>query len=118
MIRSVGAKYNDMIAMHPIVSLNSEKLKELYFKVLKGVSEVGFDVCATLVDGHQTNMKFYRQLGVGEMKTFIENPYNNGMPIFLLFDSTHLFKNFYNNFRNKRYLFCPEYPPYGPQGKF
>ena len=49
------------------------------------------------------------------MKTFIENPYNNGKPIFLLFDSTHLFKNFYNNFRNKRYLFCPEYPPYGPQ---
>ena len=37
MIRSLGAKYNDMIAMHPIVSLNSEKLKELYFKVLKGV---------------------------------------------------------------------------------
>ena len=24
MIRSLGAKYNDMIAMHPIVSLNSE----------------------------------------------------------------------------------------------
>ena len=112
MIKSLCGKYNDMIALHPITSIDSDKIKTLYFKVLKGVSEVGFEVCATLVDGHRTNMKFYREISGGEMKISVSNPYNNDEPNFLLFDTTHLFKNFYTNFLNKKFMFCSEFPPF------
>ena len=96
MIKSLAGKYNDMVTLHPIVSINSQKIKELFYKVLERVSEVGFYVCLALVDGHKTNMKFYRELGGG--------------PIFLLHDSVHLFKNSYNNFVNKKQLYCPDLP--------
>ena len=77
MIKSLGGKYNDMIALHPIVCINSQKIKELFYKVLEGVSIIGFNVCAVIVDGHKTNTKFYRELGGGELKNSIKNPYHN-----------------------------------------
>ncbi len=50
-----------------------------------------FNICATIVDGHKTNTKFYSELGEGgELKISIKNPYNNDEPIFLLYDSVHI----------------------------
>ena len=58
MINSLGGKYCDMVAMIPVVTLDSVKMKEVYTKVLKGVTNIGFSTCALLVDGHRTNKKF------------------------------------------------------------
>ena len=80
--------------MHPIVSLNSEKIKELYFQVLKGARLDSMFVLPWLTDARPI---WNSTVGLEIMKTFIENPYNNGKPISLI-DSTQLFKNFYNNF--------------------
>ena len=72
--------------------------------MLKGVSEIGFDVCASLFDGHRTNMKLYRELGGGKkLNVSSENPHTGG-PIFHCFDNTHLFKNFYTNFMNIKHF--------------
>ena len=81
--------------MAAICQLKFKKNRRALFQSVKRC-DVGFDV----YEGHQTSMKFYRQLEEGEIKTLIENPYNNGNPIYLLFHSTHLFKNFYNNFQH------------------
>ena len=45
----------------------------------------------------------------GNMRQWIENPYAKGNRIYLLFDSVHIFKNFYNNFLNRK---CFIYPPF------
>ena len=37
----------------------------------------------------------------------VENEYNPGSKIFPCFDNTHLFKNFYNNWRTKPCFECP-----------
>ena len=66
-----------IVALQPIVNIDSENIKQLYFKVLKGVSEIGFDVCASLVDGHRTNMKLYRELGGGKKIFLLPNRSEN-----------------------------------------
>lgn len=43
------------------------------------------------------------------MKPWIENPYQPGDKMFLLFDSVHIFKNLYNNLLLKREFKCPPF---------
>ena len=38
-----------------------------------------------------------------------KHPMNPGERIFLLFDPVHIFKNYYNNFVNRKYFECPDF---------
>ena len=94
MLRSLCGKYRDMIAMIPTVSLKSEKMGKVFKQVLKGVTEIGFTVCATVVDGCRVNKKFYAEFcgsKVTELPTFIENPYKRENKTSPLYDTTHIF---------------------------
>ena len=77
---------------------------------MKTGTELGFNVVATTTDGHKSNMKFFKTiLCKGKWKSHIPNPYDDGKKIFLLFDTTHLLKNIYHNFRGKEAFVCPPF---------
>ena len=59
MLRSLCGKYRDMIAMVPTVRCNAVKMKEVFDNILKGVTDIGFISCASVVDGNRVNKKFY-----------------------------------------------------------
>ena len=79
-------------------------------QVLDVVTEIGFDVAVTMTDGVSSNMSFFN-------KKMLENPgdifslnrYNIESKIFACYDTTHLFKNLYNNWRNTRSFECPSF---------
>ena len=89
MIKSLGGKYCDMVAMVPVVTLKSTQMSEVFMKVLKG--DISFSVCAMLVEGHRTNKKFYKELCSGTIKPFWNNPFRLEDKIFPLFDTPHNF---------------------------
>ena len=64
MIKSIAGKYRDVISMTPINRLNADKLVKIWNNVIKAVTEVGFDVVVTRVDGMRTNVSFYNKLAV------------------------------------------------------
>ena len=99
MIRSVGGSYRDIIAMCPISNLNAKLQHDIWFKNIKILESLGFDVVVTLTDGNEVNNKFFKEiLGSKNLKDSVKNPFNDNRMIYLGFDSVHIFKCFYNNF--------------------
>ena len=110
MVKSLGGRYKDMVAMQPVATLNSGTMKTIFMNVLKGLTEIGFTTCAVLVYGNRINMKFYKdELCDGKMKYFVDNPFKTGDKIFLLYDTPHIFKCLYNIFLSRNELICPAF---------
>ncbi len=102
MISSVGGKYEDMVCFAPTVTLDWSTLLQHFNKVFQALHSIGFHIIVVGSDGHKTNVKFFTQLSGGDLRIRIPNPLDNSLPVFLLFDSVHLMKNFFNNFKRKR----------------
>lgn len=109
MIKSVASKYRDMVALFPINKLDSNLLKSLHSKVVHLVTEAGFDVVATITDGHSSNRKFFMDLCEGPMTPFVHLKPNSEDKTFLLFDSVHLLKNWYTNLLRKNTFLGPKF---------
>ena len=104
MFKSVASDYEDVIAMVPLVKVDSSILYQLLMSVLKAISEIGY-VVLSLVDGHSSNVKFsQKELCGDELPLHIEHPVDKNRLLFLLFDPTHVFTCIYNNFQ-KRIVF-------------
>ena len=72
---------------------------------------VGFNVVAISCDNAAVNRKFYKNLCNGtSINESITNDFSGGK-IFLIFDSTHVIKNIYNNFQSKRIFQLPRLEP-------
>ena len=60
------------------------------------LSEIGFDIAVTMTDGNEVNVKCFKDLCQGEMKLWIDNPFNQStsevspQKMFLAFDPPHL----------------------------
>jgi hypothetical protein len=118
MVKSVAGKYEDVVAMVPLTTISSEIIARWYDRVLKAVTELGFVVVVTLTDAHSSNRKFFtKELCNGTIQTHFINPYS-GSPIFLAFDSVHVFKNLYNNLLNRREFQCPPFEGLPISAKF
>ena len=109
MVKSVAGNYNYnyIVSMNPITNINSDKLYKIWMNVLKFLTEIGFDILVTMVDGHSSNIKFYKILlrepldfSIPENGICISNPFSPAKKIYLMFDPVHLFKKFYTNFLN------------------
>ena len=110
MLKSIAGRYHDLVTLTPITTINAKTIAKVYHKLIETIWNIGFDVVVTLVDGHNSNCKFYKdELCSRLMNLWIPNPLDSGNRIFLLFDPTHLFKNFYSNFINKKYFECPDF---------
>ncbi len=116
MLKSIAGPYRDVIAMSPMTVTSAEIVCKVWKNVVKHATEIGFDVCATTLDNHRSNMKMYQKLLCnGELKSSIPHPLIESKKIFLLFDSTHLLKCVYNNFREREGFVIPneegQWPP-------
>jgi hypothetical protein len=110
MVKSVAGKYEDVVAMVPLTSINSEVIARWYDRVLKALTEIRFSIVVTLTDAHSSNRKFFTQeLCKGKLSTSFPNPYSPHSPIFLAFDSVHVFKNVFTNLLNRREFHCPPF---------
>ena len=76
MIKSIAGNYRDIIAMVPIVNINTDILYKVWLNVLKVVSNLGFNVTDTMTDGHSSNVKFCTKLSKGVLLPSIPNPFN------------------------------------------
>ena len=62
-ISSVAGNYQDLVTMSPVPHLKSDDIKDIFFKVLKNLTELGFVVVTVTTDGHRTNQSFHSSLG-------------------------------------------------------
>jgi hypothetical protein len=119
MVKSLSNKYEDIVAMVPLASISSQVIKSWWDRVLQVLTEIGYDIVATLTDAHSSNRRFFTQdLCGGKLGTSVPNPCAPGSKIFLIFDSVHLFKNVYNNFLNRREFVCPPFEGSALSAKF
>lgn len=110
MIKSVGGRYCDTVAMVPLTKIDSKIIKKWFYVVLKTVTEIGFDPVVAIADAHSANRKFFAEELSGEsLRPYILNPNKPDSRIYLLFDSVHVFKNCYNNLLNKKDFKCPDF---------
>ena len=99
MIKSLRHHYKDVVALFPCHALTSASLLNHFYKVNRLLCEIGFHIVAISADNASVNRSFYSILSNGSMSS--TNPIT-GEPLHLIFDPTHLFKNFYNNFERKK----------------
>jgi len=119
MVKSLAGKYEDVVAMIPLASINSTVINDWFNRVLKEISNIGFKVAAVLTDAHTANRRFFvEELCNGSLSTSIQHPFEANSRIFLLFDSVHVFKNLYNNFLNRREFDCPPFEGNTMKAKF
>ncbi len=104
MVTSLCGSYEDMVCYVPIITLNWSLLLGHFNTVLTALQSVGLNVALVLVDGHKTNIRFFLELGQGSHEIEIQHPVQTDARLFLMFDSVHIFKNFYHNFHSHRYL--------------
>ena len=110
MFKSVASDYEDVIAMVPLTKIISGKVNDLFTMVLQAITPLGYNVMATLADGHPSNVKFYKEeLCAKNLKPYLTHQLAENKKIFLPFDGTHVFKCVYNNFQTRQ-LFT--YPPF------
>ena len=89
MYSSVAADYQDVIAMIPTTTVDSTKINDLFNMVLNSLTPLGYNVVASLFDGHSSNVKFYRkELCENTMRPYITNPQDENWKLFLMFDPT------------------------------
>ena len=111
MIKSVAGKYRDVVAMIPISNLTADKQYTAWYNTASALTEIGFDIGLTMMDGNNVNHTFFSKI-CGNMrkalKTSIDSPFS-GSKMFVGFDPIHLFKCFYTNFMTKKFFKCPSY---------
>ena len=101
-LKSIAGSYRDVITMSPMSTANAETIPKVWTNVVKHTTELDFNIVATTSDGHKSNMKMFRKLLCpGKLQSSVPNPFKVSSKIFLLFDSTHLLKCVYHNFREK-----------------
>ena len=118
MIKSVAGRYRDIVSMSPQANVTAEKIHVVWKNLMKVLTEIGFEVRLTMNDQHPSNVKFFgillgKSVNVALKESrlcglYTLNPYN-GQKVFLSFDTTHVFKNFYGNFQTYKNFEFPSF---------
>ena len=110
MFKSIVSKYEDVIAMVPLIKIDSSVLLQLFTDGMHSITSVGYDVVVSLVDGHSSNVKFYKkELCADKPDLFIPHSVVESKRLYLLYDATHVFKCVYNNFQKRVVFECPNF---------
>ena len=99
MIKSVAGRYRDIVSMSPQANVTAEKIHVVWKNLMKVLTEIGFEVRLTMT----SNVKFFgillgKSVNVALKESRLCGLYN-GQKVFLSFETTHVFKNFYGNFQ-------------------
>lgn len=110
MVTSICGSYRDVVSLVPVSKLTSDFVYDALSKVLIILKEVGFKVLTIVCDGHSVNRKLYtHNLCQGKIQETWQNIFDDDTEVHLLFDPTHLYKNLYTNFLNRRKFKCPNF---------
>ena len=110
MLTSISGKYKDMISLSQVGNLNAATLKKIFDIILPSVTKIGFSIVGISVDNFSANRKFYEhELCNKKISSSIPHPLCPGEEIYLVYDSTHVFKNVYNAWIKKRIFVCPDF---------
>ena len=92
-ISSVAGKYEDLVALTPVTRITTQDIREIFFEVLRNLTDLGFTVVSVTTDAHRTNHHWLGQ--DGDHPEFVLNPYSEGTDdrIYTMYDTVHLFKN-------------------------
>ena len=109
MVKSLRAKFSEVVSLVPTRSLKADTLLEHFHKVILFLSSYLL-VQAVSVDNHVVNRKLYLSLLKSfcvdpenvEKQSVIRHPYHASEFLFLLYDGTHCIKNFFNYFHVRR----------------
>jgi hypothetical protein len=101
MYTSVLSKNKDVLGLFPVQNLTADYLSELIQKIIKDITFMGFEILTLISDNNKVNKKTFDILSDGNCRSTIINKYNN-KPIFILFDTVHLFKSIRNNWLNQK----------------
>ena len=98
-IESIAGRHRDIVSRVPIVNISADILYSIWKNIVSQVTKIGFDIAVTMTDVYSSNMALFnkRTLKDAPMDLSIPNESNPGSSIFLLYDTVHIFKNFYNN---------------------
>ena len=108
--KSITSKYEDVVAMVPLTKMDSSVLHKLFNDVMNAITTIGYDAQASLVDGHSSNVKFYKkELCADKPTSFIPHPLDQHRFLYLLYDTTHIFKRICNNFQKNIFFECSKY---------
>ena len=92
MFKSNAPKYKDLIAMVPLRKNDSSVLLKLFTGV-HSITSIGYDVVASLVDVHSSNVNLYQKgLCAEKPGLFIPHPVVQSKLLYLLHDATRVFK--------------------------
>ena len=109
MIKSIAGKYSDIVCLFPVINLDSKKIKAAFEKVFPALIEIGFHPIVISMDNASPNRRFLRdelcQKSLKESVTLAFSPEE----VFPMFDTTHCFKNLFNNFVNHKVFKCPPF---------
>ena len=82
--------------MVPSAKMDFYTLHKLFNVVMNDITTISYDV-VSLVDGHSSNVKFYKKkLCADKPTSFISHPKDQHRFLYLLYDKTHIFKCIYN----------------------
>lgn len=105
MIQSLYGSMEEIVRLIPVAKQTQSDLAGAILKAIGFLQSKGFTVLACVADGNRLNQATFKHLTSGvnakSMKWF-ENPSSNSEKIFVVFDYVHIFKNWRNNWINKK----------------
>ena len=102
MINSIFSSKKHVVALFPVINLNTATLVKFVNQVLKMLHDVGFIVVTLISDNNRVNRNAFEALCGGKLKISIPNPYKENEQLFFLFDTVHILKCVRNNFLNQK----------------
>lgn len=99
MITSVLSNNKDVIGLLPVRNLTADYLYAIINIIISQITNVGYEILC-LISEDKVNRKAFALLCGSTIQNTIINSIN-GKPMFILFDTVHLFKSIPNNWFNQ-----------------
>ena len=95
MLKYLAGRYQNIISFTPLPRIDSIIIATVFTTLLRVAVQIEFDITVSLVDGHMSNCKFYKEeLCFTMLSRSIVNLLKYANRIFLLFDCVHIFNVF------------------------
>ena len=110
-INAVAGKYEEMVSMLPVPHVTAAGIEQIFNKVLKDLTELGFVVVSVTTDNNRTNQSWHNSLGEDRHHPeYLLNPYSKTeQRVYTLYDTVHIFKNIYYGLMKNQTLALPAF---------
>ncbi|GAB0100098.1 hypothetical protein DMENIID0001_160820 [Sergentomyia squamirostris] len=111
MVKSVFGSFKEIVRLYPSKECTGQDLYEKTSEILQYLQEtLKLEVLAVITDNHPIHMDMFKLFaGVDDDGLSFSNPYLADRKIFLLFDTTHLYKDIRNNWLDNIIIQYPNF---------